>query len=104
MAVLQAMVDQGGRILDTPAFFRPDVPIIGELLGEMGLRDELFLIGKITVSGKEAGREHLERTVANLNKRSMDLLLIHNMRELGTVRAEIYPREYILAAPAVRVS
>lgn len=81
-AVLQAMVDNGGRLLDTPAFFRPNVPVVGELLTEMGLQQELFLSGKITVDGKQAGIEHLERTVANLNKRPMDLLLIHNMRTL----------------------
>ena len=81
-SVLQAMVDQGGRLFDTPAFFRPDVPIVGGLLSEMGLQQDLFLSGKITVNGKEAGIEHLERTVANLNKRPMDLLLIHNMRTL----------------------
>ncbi len=81
-AVLQTMVDHGGRLLDTPAFFRPDVPVVGELLTEMGLQDQLFLSGKITVNTKEAGIEHLERTVANLNKRPMDLLLIHNMRNV----------------------
>ncbi|NNC65153.1 MAG: aldo/keto reductase [Gammaproteobacteria bacterium] len=81
-SVLQAMVDSGGRLLDTPAFFRPDVPVVGQLLDEMGLQDELFLSGKITVNTKEAGIEHLEKTVANLNKQPMDLLLIHNMRNL----------------------
>ena len=82
LSVLQAMVDHGGRLLDTPAFFRPDVPIVGQFLTEMGLQDELFLSGKITVNGKEAGIAHLEKLVANLNKRPMDLLLIHNMRTL----------------------
>ncbi len=81
-ALLQAMIDQGGRYLDTPAFFRPNVPIIGDLLTEMNLQDKLFLSGKITVNGKKAGIEHLERTVANLKKRPIDLLLIHNMRTL----------------------
>jgi len=81
-AVLQAMMDQGGRLLDTPAFFRPDVPVVGEFLTEMGVQEDLFLSGKITVNGKEAGIEHLERTVANLKKRPMDLLLVHNMRTL----------------------
>ncbi len=81
-AVLQTMVEQGGRLLDTPAFFRPNVPVVGEFLTEMGLQEELFLSAKITVNGKEAGIEHLERAVANLNKRPMDLLLIHNMRTL----------------------
>ena len=81
-ALLQAMIDWGGRYLDTPAFFRPNVPIVGDLLTEMNLQDELFLSGKITVNGKKAGIEHLERTVANLKKRPIDLLLIHNMRTL----------------------
>jgi diketogulonate reductase-like aldo/keto reductase len=76
------MVDLGGRLIDTPAFFRPNPPVIGELLTEMGLQQELFLVGKITVNGKEEGIAHLEKTVKNLNKRPIDLLLIHNMREL----------------------
>lgn len=82
IAVLQAMIDQGGRLLDTPAFFRPNVPVVGELLTEMGLQEELFLTTKITVNGKQAGIDHLERAVANLNKQPMDLLLIHNMRAM----------------------
>jgi diketogulonate reductase-like aldo/keto reductase len=81
-AVIQAMVDLGGRLLDTNPFFRPDVPVIGQLLSEMNLQTELFLTGKITVSGKQEGINHLERTVANLNKRPMDLLMVHNMRDL----------------------
>ena len=81
-SVIQTMVDMGGRLIDTPAFFRPNPPVIGELLGEMGLTDELFLAGKITVNGREAAINHFEKTVANLNKRPIDLLLIHNMREL----------------------
>ena len=82
MAVLQTMVDLGGRLLDTPSFFRANVPYLGELLAEMDLREQMFLTGKITVNGKEAGIEHLERMVANLNKHPMDLLMIHNMRTM----------------------
>jgi len=81
-AVIQAMVDLGGTVMDTPAFFRPDVPVLGPILQEMGLVDDLFLIGKVTVSGKQAGIDHLEKLVANLNKRPIDALLIHNMREV----------------------
>jgi diketogulonate reductase-like aldo/keto reductase len=81
-SVIQAMVDAGGTFIDTPAFFRPDVPVIGELLSEMKLQQELFLAGKITVSGKQEAIRHLERTEQSLNKRPMDLLLIHNMRDM----------------------
>jgi diketogulonate reductase-like aldo/keto reductase len=81
-AVIKAMVDLGGRIIDTPPFFRSGDPVIGELLTEMGLQQELFLTGKITVSGKQAGIAHLERTERILNKRPMDLLMVHNMRDM----------------------
>jgi diketogulonate reductase-like aldo/keto reductase len=81
-SVIQAMVDLGGRLVDTNPFFRPDEPVIGRLLTEMGLQNDLFLTGKITVTGKEEGIEHLERTVANLNKCPIDLLMIHNMRDM----------------------
>ncbi len=81
-AVIQAMLDAGGRLVDTNPFFRPDVPVIGELLTEMGLQNELFLTGKITVNGKEQGIAHLEKTVKNLNKEPIDLLMVHNMRQM----------------------
>ncbi len=81
-AVIRAMVDLGGRLIDTPPFFRSGDPVIGELLTEMGLQQELFLTGKITVSGKQAGIAHLERTERILNKRPMDLLMVHNMRDM----------------------
>ncbi len=84
ISVIQAMIDTGGRVIDTPAFFRPDVPVIGGLLAEMDLPEDMFLIGKVTVNGKQEGIAHLERLVQNLNRRPMDALLIHNMRDLKT--------------------
>ena len=81
-SLVQSMVDLGGKVIDTPAFFRPDVPILGEVLEEMGLQDDLFLTTKITVNGKQEGIAHLERAVENLNKHPIDLLLVHNMRDM----------------------
>ena len=81
-SLVQAMVDEGGRLMDTPSFFRPDPPVLGEILTEMGLQEKLFLTGKITVNGEEAGKAHLEKLVENIGKQPMDLLMIHNMRGL----------------------
>lgn len=81
-AVIRAMVEFGGKMIDTPPFFRPDPPVVGRIIDEMGLQEKLFLTGKITVSGKQEGILHLEKTVANLKKRPIDLLMVHNMREM----------------------
>ena len=82
ISVIQAMLDTGGRVIDTPPFFRPDVPVIGGFLAEMDLPDDMFLICKVTVSGKREGIAHLERLVQNLYKRPIDALLVHNMRDM----------------------
>jgi diketogulonate reductase-like aldo/keto reductase len=81
-SLVQAMVDKGGRVMDTPAFFRPDPPVIGPILNEMGLQDDLFLTGKISVRGKQEGISHMERLIANLNKRPMDLMMALNLWDL----------------------
>lgn len=82
-SIIQTMMDMGGRLIDTPAFFRPNDPVIGELITEMGVRDDLFLASKITINGKQEGVAHLERVMNNLQKRPIDLLLVHNMRDMA---------------------
>jgi diketogulonate reductase-like aldo/keto reductase len=84
ISVIQAMIDAGGTVVDTPAFFRPDVPVLGEILEEMGVKDDLFLIGKITVNGKQEGHDHLVKLVNNLDKHPIDCLMVHNMRQMET--------------------
>jgi aryl-alcohol dehydrogenase-like predicted oxidoreductase len=80
ISLVQTMMDLGGTVMDTPPFIRPDIPVIGGILQEMGVANDLFLTTKITVSGKEEGIAHIEKLMAALNKNPMDLLMVHNMR------------------------
>ena len=81
--VLKTVMDMGGRLCDTPAFFRPNDPVFGEIMTEMGgVQDDLFLTTKITVPGKEAGIAHVERCLNYLGKDPIDLLLVHNMNDI----------------------
>lgn len=82
--VIQNVIDMGGRLFDAPAFFRPNDPILGELLTEMGnLQKDLFISGKITVPGKQEGIEHANRIINYLGKDPIDLLLVHNMNDMA---------------------
>lgn len=82
ISVIQTMLDHGGKMVDTPAFYRPDTPAFGEIIKTMGVKDDLFLISKITVAGKEAGINHVERVLHDLDKDPLDLLLVHNMNDM----------------------
>ncbi|MFP6829780.1 MAG: aldo/keto reductase [Gammaproteobacteria bacterium] len=81
-SLVQAMIDMGERVMDTPVFSRPDPPVIGPILNEVGLQDDLFLVGKISVRGKQEGIDYMERAIANLNKRPMDLMIALNLWDL----------------------
>ena len=99
-SLIQAMIDMGGRLIDTPAFFRanspgtgpvidpmapqiePNLPAIGPVIDQMDLQNELFLAGKISVSGKQEGIEHMDKLIANLNKTPMDLMMVLNLRDM----------------------
>ena len=80
--LIHKLMSHGGTVIDTPAFNRGKDPILGPLLTEMGIQDDLFLIGKITTSGKQEVADHLEWTQRLLNKRPIDAMLVHNMRDL----------------------
>jgi aryl-alcohol dehydrogenase-like predicted oxidoreductase len=86
-AVIQAMYDAGGRLIDTPAFFRPDPPVLGPILQEMNLQDELFLVGKITrqAQGREAAIKRLNTTIENLGRKQIDLMMLHNIVDVENV-------------------
>ncbi|MBX2848526.1 MAG: aldo/keto reductase [Acidiferrobacterales bacterium] len=81
MEVIKTMVEAGGRMIDTPAFFRPDPPIVGPIIQQMGLQSDLFLIGKITVDGAEAAQHHLDLTISNLGRKTIDVMMLHNLRD-----------------------
>ena len=81
-ALIQAMMDKGGCVIDTPPFFRPDPPVVGPIIRQMGVQNDLFLTAKITVRGKQAGIAHLEKSVSNLDRNPVDVLMVHNMLEM----------------------
>ena len=81
--VLGNFIQSGGRVCDTPTFFRPNDPVFGEIMTEMGgLQNDLFLITKIATSGKEGGIAHLERSLNYIGKDPIDAALVHNMNDM----------------------
>ncbi len=87
LAVLRELVRLGCKVVDTPPFFRPDPPVVGELMTELGIQDDMFLTTKIPVfvKGREASLKHLTTAVKNLNKSGpMDVAMSHNMGDIDS--------------------
>jgi aryl-alcohol dehydrogenase-like predicted oxidoreductase len=79
--VIERFVELGGRVIDTaPAYGRSEV-VVGDLVGELGKRDEIFLATKVTAPGDDVGAARLmiEQSFVRLRSERIDLLQVHNL-------------------------
>lgn len=86
MAALRAsvarFVELGGQVIDTaPAYGRAE-DVVGRLVEELGVRDKLFLATKVGVDERAQGVAQIEQSFKNLRTRHIDLIAVHNLRDV----------------------
>lgn len=79
--VLARFAEMGGRIVDTAPSYGTAEPVVGDLVGELGIRDRLFLATKVGVrSGdRQAAIQQMEQSMRRLRTERVDLMQIHNL-------------------------
>ena len=77
--VLGAFVALGGRVVDSSPMYGAAEAVVGNLAGELGVADKLFLATKVWASGREAGLAQMEQSFRRLRARRLDLMQIHNL-------------------------
>lgn len=82
--VLRAFVRAGGRVVDSSPMYGHAEEVIGDLSAKLGIRDSLFLATKVWTRGKEAGVQSMERSFARLRTKTIDLMQVHNLVDVGT--------------------
>jgi aryl-alcohol dehydrogenase-like predicted oxidoreductase len=75
-AVIQALVKNGGRLIDTASTYGDAESVLGEATTTAGLREKLFIATKL----ESADPQELKRSLARLKTASVDLLQLHNVR------------------------
>jgi len=58
--------------------------VVGELVGELGVRASLFLATKVGATGREAGLQEIEASFRRLRTSRVDLIAVHNLRDTAT--------------------
>jgi aryl-alcohol dehydrogenase-like predicted oxidoreductase len=79
--VLRRMPDLGGTVVDTAPGYGRSEEVIGQLVAELGNRDELFLATKVTAAGDDVarGKAMLEDSFRRLRTDRLDLVEVHNL-------------------------
>ncbi len=82
--VLSLFVKLGGRVIDSSPMYGRAEEVIGDLTATLGIRDKLFLATKVWTHGKESGIKSMERSMALLRTKRIDLMQVHNLVDVHT--------------------
>ena len=78
--VLNVFHQAGGRVVDTSPNYGNSEAVLGHLMKEMGIRDDLFLATKVDREEKESGLSRMESSFELLGGEQIDLMQVHNLR------------------------
>jgi diketogulonate reductase-like aldo/keto reductase len=81
-ALVRALVEHGGRVIDTWPRNAENDGAFGVILGAPDLRDRLFVTMNLEHDDARAGAEHFERTLALYGRDSIDLANVGSLRGL----------------------
>ncbi|HEY2559392.1 MAG TPA: aldo/keto reductase [Caldimonas sp.] len=77
--VIDALLDAGGKVLDSSPMYGRAEETVGELLAASGRRAEAFLATKVWTRGRSDGIRQMETSMRLLRADRLDLMQIHNL-------------------------
>ena len=80
---------EGGFAIDTSPTYGVAEPVMGQLVAELNIRPSLFLATKVAVDNKEQGRAQIEQSFRNLRTDRIDLIAVHNLRDVADEMATL---------------
>jgi aryl-alcohol dehydrogenase-like predicted oxidoreductase len=83
-AVLQALFDAGGSVIDTSPMYGTSEQVVGDVLASMKQRERAFIATKVWTHGRQAGIEQMERSLALLRTDHVELMQVHNLVDWQT--------------------
>lgn len=83
-APLKAALDRfhalGGTVIDTAPGYRTSESVLGDLIAELGIRDDVFVATKVDKSaGRNESDAQMEDSLRRLRSDSFDLMQVHNL-------------------------
>ncbi len=92
-AALERFHALGGTVVDTAPMYRSSEAVLGDLIAELGIRDDLFLATKADrKDGADATHAQMKQSLARLKTDTIDLMQVHNL--LGWQEALPVMREW----------
>ncbi|HLT26246.1 MAG TPA: aldo/keto reductase [Zeimonas sp.] len=86
---LRRFAQAGGRVVDTAPSYGNAETVVGEIVEAQGLRERLFLATKVGANSRDEGRAQIEASFRRLRTSRIDLIAVHNLRDVDTQLATL---------------
>ena len=74
--------DLGGTVIDTAPSYRTSESVLGDLIGDLGIREDLFIATKVDRdNGREESLAQIKESLRKLQTGTVDLMQVHNLRD-----------------------
>ena len=80
--VIAEFAKAGGKMIDSSPMYGSAESVAGDLVAELGLREQLFIATKVWTRGREDGIAEMETSFKRLRVTQMDLMQIHNLLDV----------------------
>ena len=81
-AIVGALIDAGGSVIDSSPMYNRSEKIIGDVLDAGGNRPSCFLATKVWTDGRAAGERQMRRSAELMRTDRIDLMQVHNRRDM----------------------
>jgi aryl-alcohol dehydrogenase-like predicted oxidoreductase len=81
-ATLARFAELGGKVIDTAPSYGRAEEVLGRLIADLSLRDRFYLATKVGADDLATGKAQIEQSFANLRTDFIDLLAVHNLRDV----------------------
>jgi diketogulonate reductase-like aldo/keto reductase len=78
------MLEMGSTVVDTSPMYGQSENFIGEASSHSSVNDKLFIATKVWTTGEAAGIKQMNRSFDLLNRKTIDLMQIHNLTDWQT--------------------
>ena len=89
--VIEALLRNGGSVLDTAPSYGASEQVCGDIAREIGATNDIFWATKVNVASRSTGsadaieaRKQIETSLQRLGKKPVDLIQVHNLADLAT--------------------
>jgi aryl-alcohol dehydrogenase-like predicted oxidoreductase len=87
--VLRVLFEAGGSVIDSSPMYGKAEGVVGDLLTAAGSRDKAFIATKVWTTGRQAGIDQMQRSMALLGTDHIELMQVHNLVDWRTQLATL---------------